>query len=362
MKAVLFVSDDFLDEASTLAETAGYEIVSILRLPKRPNPRYYIQEDRIAKIKEQNEIDTIIIFDLLKPRHFINLQKDLRDKKILDKLLLLLEIFALHAGSKEAQLQIELAKLKYELPIIKDIYTKFKINEQQGLLGAGVYGVESILRLYHRKIAKISRQLENIKKNREQMLNRSTDIPSIAIAGYTNAGKTSIFNALTSLNQKVDSSMFTTITPKKYKIKVDHLGIMLIDTVGFIRGIPPQIIDAFFVTLSEIKYATGILMIIDISIEDTIIMDMLKSSFDILRELGISGKPIIVVANKSDKLNNKELIDSKLNLIKKISDELYYPIIDVIPTSTLTKYNIDKLKMELKSLINEQKLNFHLNG
>ncbi|NON62364.1 GTPase HflX, partial [Acidianus sp. DSM 29099] len=131
MKAVLFVSDDFLDEASTLAETAGYEIVSILRLPKRPNPRYYIQEDRIAKIKEQNEIDTIIIFDLLKPRHFINLQKDLRDKKILDKLLLLLEIFALHAGSKEAQLQIELAKLKYELPIIKDIYTKFKINEQQ---------------------------------------------------------------------------------------------------------------------------------------------------------------------------------------------------------------------------------------
>ncbi|NON63310.1 GTPase, partial [Acidianus sp. RZ1] len=200
--------------------------------------------------------------------------------------------------------------------------------EQQGLLGAGVYGVESILRLYHRKIAKISRQLENIKKNREQMLNRSTDIPSIAIAGYTNAGKTSIFNALASLNQKVDSSMFTTITPKKYKIKVDHLGIMLIDTVGFIRGIPPQIIDAFFVTLSEIKYATGILMIIDISIEDTIIMDMLKSSFDILRELGISGKPIIVVANKSDKLNNKELIDSKLNLIKKISDELYYPIID----------------------------------
>ncbi|AWR97252.1 GTPase HflX [Acidianus sulfidivorans JP7] len=354
MKAILFVSDDFRDEAEILAETAGYEISAIYKLPKRPNPKYYIQENRVSEISSSKDVDAIIIFDLLKPRYFINLNKALKNVKILDKLLLLLEIFALHAGSKEAQLQIELAKLKYELPIIKDVYKKHKISEQQGLLGAGVYGVESILRLYHRKISRITKELEQLKRIRElQIQDREKEgYPTIAITGYTNSGKTSIFNALTGLKQKVDSSMFTTTAPKRSRIIFNNSKILLIDTVGFITGIPPQIIEAFFVTLSEIKYADIILLLVDISLEDTLLLEMIKSSFNILRELGISGKPILIAANKVDKLK-KEDIGSKLDLIYKTSNELYSPIVDVIPTSAKTMYNIENLKVKIAEIVSE---------
>lgn len=352
MKAVLFVSDEYMDEAETLAKTAGYDIVSVYKLPKKPNPKYYIQENKIDEILSHKDIDAVIIFDLLKPRNFINLNKVLNGIKILDKLLLLLEIFALHAGSKEAKLQIELARLKYELPIVKDIYKKSKISEQQGLLGAGVYGVESVLRLYHRKISKITKELQHLKKIRESQIyeRQKQGFPTIAITGYTNAGKTSIFNALTGLTQKVDSSMFTTTSPKRYKIPLNGINAIVIDTVGFIKGIPPQIIEAFFVTLSEIRYAEIILLVVDISLADSLLLEMIKSSFNILRELGISGKPILISANKVDKLNPNR-IDEKVTLVRKIASELYSPIVDVIPTSAKTLYNIDKLKDKLADTI-----------
>ncbi|ARM75893.1 GTPase HflX [Acidianus manzaensis] len=355
MKAILFVSEDFKEEAEILSETAGYEIDAIYKLPKKPNPKYYIQENRVDEISGLKNIDAVIIFDLLKPRYFINLNKVLNGIKILDKLLLLLEIFALHAGSKEAQLQIELAKLKYELPIIKDVYKRHKISEQQGLLGAGVYGVESILRLYYRKISRITKELEQMKNIRElQVQDREKQgFPTLAITGYTNAGKTSIFNALTGLKQKVDSSMFTTTSPKRYRMTFNSKSILLIDTVGFIRGIPPQIIEAFFVTLSEIKYAGMILLVVDISLEDTLLLEMIKSSFNILRELGISGKPILIAANKVDKLKNKEDINNKLDLIYKVSSEIYSPILGVIPTSAKTMYNIENLKIKISEAVAE---------
>jgi len=176
-------------------------------------------------------------------------------------------------------------------------------------------------------------------------------LPSIAIAGYTNAGKTSIFNALTGLDQKVDNSMFTTTSPKRYSIKVDSKKILLVDTVGFIRGIPPQIIEAFFVTLSEIKYASGILMVVDISLPDLTLIDMIKSSFNIIREIGVSGKPIIMVANKVDKVHDTTDVIRKLDIISKLSNELYFPIVDVISTSATKLYNIDLLREKTLKLL-----------
>jgi len=353
VRAVLFVSDEYKEEALTLAENAGYDVVEVFKLPKDPNSLFYIPQDKVEKLAESEDVETIIVFTLLKPRHFINLGKKLPNKKVIDKLLLLLEIFALHAGSKEAKLQIELAKLRYELPIVKDLYRKTKITEQQGPLGAGVYGVEAELRLYRRKIARITRELEHLKKVRETQLQdvKRIGLPTVTIAGYTNAGKTSIFNALTGLRQKVDNSMFTTTSPKRYSINVDGKKVLLVDTVGFIRGIPPQIIEAFFVTLSEIKYANGILLVVDVSLSDTLLVDMIRSSFAILREIGVSGKPIVVVANKVDKVTSSKEVEEKLELISKLSEELYNPIVNVIVTSATEFYNIDKLREEILRLV-----------
>ncbi|BFI75300.1 GTPase HflX [Sulfurisphaera ohwakuensis] len=350
MKAILFTADEYKDEALSLAETAFYEIAKIYKIPKKPNPNFYIQKDKVEEIKKLNDIDAIIIFDLLKSRHFINLNKELLGKKILDKVILLLEIFALHAGSKEAKLQIELAKLKYELPILKDMYKKAKITEQQGPLGAGVYGVESTIRLYQRRIVKIRKELEEIKKAKEDQIRR-VNFNSVAIVGYTNAGKTTIFNYLTGLNQKVDSSMFTTTSPKRYAIPIDGKKIMLVDTVGFIRGIPPQIIEAFFVTLSEAKYANALLLVLDSSLSSTLLVEMLQSSLEILRELGISGKPMIIALNKIDKNNEEKEVEDKVNLVKELANSLYTPIIDVIPVSALKGINMNILRDKILALI-----------
>jgi len=350
VKAVLFTSEEYKDEALSLAETALYEVVKIYKSPRKPNPKFYIQTDKVEEIKNMEEVEAIIIFDLLRSRHFINLNKELLGKKILDKVLLLLEIFALHAGSKEAKLQIELARLRYELPILKDMYKRSKITEQQGPLGAGVYGVESAIRLYQRRIVKIKKELEELKNAREEQIKR-TNFNTVAIVGYTNAGKTTIFNYLTGLNQKVDSSMFTTTAPKRHAIPIDSTKVMIVDTVGFIRGIPPQIIEAFFVTLSEAKYANGLVLVLDSSLSDTMLLEMLQSSLQTLRELGVSGKPMIIVLNKTDKNADKREIEHKIELIKQVSSSLYSPVIDILPVSALKGTNMNILRDKILTLL-----------
>ncbi|WP_338600018.1 GTPase HflX [Sulfolobus tengchongensis] len=351
--AVLFVSNELKEEAIALAEGADYKLVEIYKIPKSPNPKFYIQFDKLQEIKNNHEIGTLIVFDQLKPRHFINLRKELKGKEVLDKILLLLEIFALHAGSKEAKMQIELARLKYELPIIKETYTKSKIGEQQGPLGAGVYGVESIIKFYNRRINKLTKQLESIKNFKEKNIeiNRRNGIPSIGIVGYTNSGKTSLFNSLTGLSQKVDTKLFTTMSPKRYAISINNKKIMLIDTVGFIRGIPPQIVDAFFVTLSEAKYSDALILVVDATFQENLLIETLRSSFEILREIGISGKPLLITLNKIDKIDGD--LYKKLNLITEISKELYSPIIDVIPISALKRTNLELLRDRIYQLVTQ---------
>lgn len=356
MNSILFCDDSEKDEAIALAKTAGHSIVDVLKKPKVPNPNYYIQEDKLKYIRDHKEkIDTVIIFDILKPRHFTNLMRELGVSiKILDKILLILEIFSLHAGSKEAKLQIELARLRHELPIIKDIYKKAKLTEQQGPLGAGTYGIFPIIKLYERKINKIKKELEELKKSREMQISRNGNgFFKVAIVGYTNAGKTSLFNALTGLSQKVDNSMFTTTAPKRYAVNIglDGKRIEFIDTVGFIRGIPPQIVEAFFVTLSEAKYADALLLVIDGSQSVDNIVEIIKSSFDVLREIGIYGKPLLLVINKIDKISFQEF-QEKVKLSFTLAKELYNPVISVIGVSALKGININALRDLLLKLEN----------
>jgi len=350
MKAIVVVPEKYKEEALGLAESAEYEIIELMNIPKRKDPNFYLNKN-ILDILKKKEFDSLIIFDILKPRHFTNLQKIFIDKKILDKVLLLLEVFSLHSSSMEAKLQIELAKAKYELPILKDMYKKMKIGEQQGPLGAGAYGVTSIIRMYQNKINRITKELENIKKHREIQILKNSDIPTIAIVGYTNVGKTSLFNALTGLRRAVDNKMFTTTIPKRYSISINGKKIMLVDTVGFIRGIPPQIVETFFVTLSEAKYANGLILVVDISQQYELLLESVESSFMILREIGVSGKPLLVVANKIDKLIYDNIND-KVSFLSKLIKKYYEPVLDVIPTSVKYNININKVREFLSLLIN----------
>jgi GTP-binding protein HflX len=348
--AILFSPKDYQEEAEALARSAEYEISEIFRLPKNKNSNFYLNTHLLQKIKN-SDADSVIIFDILKPRHFTNLYKFLINKKIIDKVFLLLEIFSLHAGSIEAKLQIELAKVKYELPLIRDMYRKMKLKEQQGPLGAGTYGVESLISLYKNKINKISKELQEIKRMREIQIMNNNGIPSVAIVGYTNAGKTSLFNSLTGLSKPVDEKMFTTTSPKRYAIKIKDKKIMLVDTVGFIRGVPPQIIEAFFVTLSEARYSSGLLLVVDISKPQGLLLESIRGSFEVLREIGVSGKPLVIIANKIDKLKNNSEANEKLELILSESKKIYNPIINIIPTSVKNRENLDLVRDALYELV-----------
>ena len=341
MKAVLFTYKKYLEESLALSETAGYDVKEVYYIKGETNPNFFIGFDKVEKLKEK-DFDALIIFDTLKSRHFIHLQKELPGKKIVDKVFLLLEIFALHAGSKEAKLQIELARLKHELPIVKDVYRRTKLGEQQGLLGAGIYGVEPQLRLYERKIARLKEDLEKLRKineSRSEERRKSADL-AVAIAGYANSGKSTLFNALVKGNQKVDNSMFTTTSPKRKAVHLDNGKVLFIDTVGFIRGIPPEIVESFYVTLSEIKYADYILLLFDVTQDLDQLEEMVRSAFRTLREIGISGKPVLICLNKADLVPEEE-VRVKSEAVSNIASQLYSPIDGVLAISALKGYNLE---------------------
>jgi GTP-binding protein HflX len=343
VRAVLFYERDGLDEARALAETAGYEIVETRPVPKRPNPNFYISENMLKEIKEK-ETEALLVFAEMKPRQLSNLTKELGDRKVLDKVLLLLEVFDLHAGSSEAKMQIELASIKYRLPMLRDYFSKLKTGEQQGPLGAGVYGVESTIRLYSRRMVKLKRKLEELRESQRAAIlkRREMGMPQIAIVGYTNAGKTSLFNRLTGGKQKVDSSLFTTISPKRTAVELKGKKTLLIDTVGFIRGIPPQIVEAFHVTLSEAALADLELLVLDLSLGERRFLESLSSSLSIFRDIGISGKPLVLALNKLDKVDVGESRRLREMALKE-ARRVYSPVLEAIPVSARDGSNLDML-------------------
>ncbi|MGC9104851.1 MAG: GTPase HflX [Thermoprotei archaeon] len=354
MRAILFTPKDLESESVGLAETAGYEVVKVYYVKGETNTKYYIGQDKLQELKSVGGYDAVIVFGELKSRHFINLQKELPGKKIVDKVFLLLEIFALHAGSTEAKMQIELARLSHELPILKDLYRRSKMGEQQGLLGAGAYGVEPQIKLYKRKIVRIKEELRKLKElNEKRSQERSSSVDfTVAIAGYANSGKSTLFNVLTNGHQKVDKSLFTTTSPKRKATVINGEKVVFIDTVGFIRGIPPEIVESFYVTLSEIKYSDLILMLFDASQDVGTLIDMLQSAIRTLRDIGVSGKPMILCLNKIDLDPNYR---DKVKVVQEKANELYSPVLDVIPISALKGTNIELLRDKISRLISLRK-------
>ncbi len=344
-----------LGEVEALVKEAGYIPELIIRLRRHPDPRFYVGKGKLEEIKkliEEHEIKKIIVFDVLKPRQVIGLMRELKID-VMDKVQLILEIFALHAGSREAKLQIELARLRHELPLIRDWIRRAKLGELPGFLGPGGYAVEAYYRFVQRRITKIRRELEELRKRRqrEREKRRSRGLPHIAIAGYTNAGKTSIFNVLTKLTKPTGPEMFTTLSPKAASTIINGRKVILVDTVGFIRDVPVEVIEAFYATLEEIVEADTVLLVIDISEEPDIMVDKVENSIKIMKELGVMGKPVVVAANKVDLVGD---VNSRIHILEEVSRANYEYIVDVVPVSAKTKFNIDALRDALWRALNSR--------
>ncbi|RLF15590.1 MAG: GTPase HflX [Thermoprotei archaeon] len=329
-----------IGEFKALAEAAGYKVVGILIQKRYPDSRFNIGSGKVKELKElisKLNAEKVIFYNQLSPNQVFNLQEEL-GVDVIDRFQLILEIFARHAGSKEAKLQIELAKLKYELPRIRELVRRARMKELPGISrGPGGYQVDVYYRAVRRRIAHIMRELEKIRKQKQiQRKARFTlGIPLVVLTGYTNAGKTTLFNRLARESKIVSSAPFSTLSTTTRLINFKGYKFLLSDTIGFIEDLPPLLIEAFYTTLEELIYADLILLVVDISEEIDEIKRKIDASMKILSEIGVLGKPIILVLNKIDKISNGELIER----VEKVLPNFKYRV----AISATKGYNIDRL-------------------
>jgi GTP-binding protein HflX len=335
---------DYLDEELALVKTVYESIVDYI-VAGGSNPRTYLSRDKLIKVRGL-DFDKLVVLDRLKPSQFVNIAREIK-RDVVDRILLILEIFASHAGSREALLQVELARLKHMLPLVKEAIRYAKLGELHGFLGAGRYGYEKYYTMLKRREARIRREIEKLRETRSirRKARVEAGFPHVAIVGYTCAGKTSLFNLLTGLSKPVGPEPFTTITPKSYRVVYRDLGFIVTDTVGFIRDIPPEIIDSFYATLEEAAEADVIIDIVDASKRVSDVLREIETSREVLWKIGVYNKPVIYALNKIDRVDS---VDSVVYSIVKhtgISEG------DIVPISCLKRVNIDKLLEKIYSVL-----------
>lgn len=298
-----------IDELEELAKTAGSKVLAkIIQKKEKPDPATYIGSGRLREIRDfcrDNEADLIIFDCELSPSQQRNVE-NFTDVRVIDRTTLILDIFAARARSKEGRIQVELAQLKYSLPRLGGKGTELsRLGGGIGTRGPGETKLESDRRHIRRRIEALSAELKEIEKRRIRMRNRreKTGIESVAIVGYTNAGKSTLMNALTNAGVLAQDKLFATLDPTARALTLpDGRQVMLIDTVGLVRRLPHELVEAFKSTLEEAAAAHVILNVCDASSPEC--SEHLEVTQKLLKELGCESTPIISVMNKCDLANN----------------------------------------------------------
>ena len=294
-----------MDELEELARTAGAVIAAkIIQKRDKPDSATYVGSGRLEEIKsftEANDVDLLIFDGELTPSQQRNIE-DETDIRVIDRTTLILDIFAARARSNEGKIQVELAQLKYSLPRLGGKGAEMsRLGGGIGTRGPGESKLESDRRHIHRRIQSLQEELVQIAKRRENLRARreKDGIETVAIVGYTNAGKSTLMNTLTNAGVLAENKLFATLDPTSRALTLpDGRTVMLIDTVGLVRRLPHQLVDAFRSTLEEAANATVILNLCDAS--DECCTEHLNVTMNLLAALGCADKPIISVLNKCD--------------------------------------------------------------
>lgn len=318
-------TEDSLKELCKLAETAGARAVgSVIQSRDQVHPGTYVGKGKIDEIKDLLwELDAtgIICDDELSPVQMKNLQDEL-DVKVMDRTLVILDIFAARASSSEGKIQVELAQLKYRQTRLTGFGTSLsRLGGGIGTRGPGEKKLEVDRRLIKRRIAQLSRELKEVKRHREIVRGKRSRsrIPVAAIVGYTNAGKSTLLNRLTGADILAEDQLFATLDPTTRGFRLPGgQEILLTDTVGFIHKLPHHLIEAFKSTLEEAKYADLILHVVDASNPQ---MDIqMHTVYETLYHLEVRDKPVITVFNKQDQAAGEGTVrDFKADCTVKIS-------------------------------------------
>ncbi len=298
-------AEDSLAELEQLARSAGARVAdSILQERDRLDPRYLIGKGKALEIRSRSAgADLIILDEELSGSQQRNLEQ-LLGKRVVDRPGLILDIFAQRARSREGKLQVELAQLDYLLPRLAGAWTHLeRLGGGIGTRGPGETQLESDRRRIKTRIAKIRRDLEQVRRHRALLRRprRKVPFPIVALVGYTNAGKSSLLNALTHASVTVQDQLFATLDPTLRRLALPGDRVALLsDTVGFIRKIPHQLVAAFQATLEEIQEADLLLHVVDVSHPNAEVQQAAVEG--VLGELGLAGRPTILAYNKIDRL------------------------------------------------------------
>ncbi|MGQ9583106.1 MAG: GTPase HflX [Thermoplasmatota archaeon] len=325
--AVLVSVDPDTAEIMELVGSAGYDVVeTFVQRRDRPDPEFYIGDGKADEVSRfirgsGGAVGVAIFNGPLKPGQVFHLEKKL-GVRVFDRTRLILEIFAQRASSQEARLQVELARLRYEVPLVREYIHRTRTGEHPGLFfSGGEYQVDDYYRMIRARMAKIRRELERVGKERAQRrkTRRRGGHALVALAGYTNAGKSTLFKALTREDASVGPELFTTLStttrrlqisgsPKEgpsVGVRVQGSQVLLTDTVGFIRALPPWLIEAFMSTLEEVFLSDAVVVVVDLSDDEGEALAKTETTLGILRKGGVAA-PVILALNKADLLEPGE--------------------------------------------------------
>ncbi|MBE6631147.1 MAG: GTPase HflX [Ruminococcaceae bacterium] len=339
--------EESLEELERLLDTAGGDCAAIMIQSRTvPDAATYIGSGKIGELKElcKNNSAELVVFDgELSPSQIKNLEAD-TDVRVIDRSMLILDIFALHAVTNEGKLQVELAQLKYTIPRLTGKGKELsRLGGGIGTRGPGESKLETDRRHILRRIAALEEELREVEQNRstQRRARERAAVFGVAIAGYTNAGKSTLLNKLTDAGILAENKLFATLDPttRRYRLP-SGTEILLTDTVGFIKKLPHQLIKAFRSTLEEVKYADAVIILADAS--DSGVREKLEVSTGLIEELEASGKPLLYVFNKCDLVSDEE--------------KQYLPISnDTVYISALTGEGLDKLTEKLEELASDGK-------
>ena len=340
--------EESLSELAELLDTAGGETVGrVIQNLESINKATYVGKGKVEEIKELVEelgADGIVCDDELSPVQLSNLKDEL-DIKVLDRTLVILDIFASHAKSSEGKLQVEMAQLKYRSSRLMGLGKNLsRLGGGIGTRGPGESKLETDRRAIRERVSQLRTEIEKVESSRDTLRKHrmSDGIPVIAIVGYTNAGKSTFLNKITDAGILAEDKLFATLDPTTRSLKIpDGEEVLFTDTVGFISKLPHNLVDAFKSTLEEAKYADLILHVADASNPE--VDEQMKVVYRTLEELKVVGKPVITFLNKQDKIEEERIIkDLKADAL--------------IKGSAKTGEGIDELLNKISEILREGKV------